>query len=345
MKSKGKLIYRIGVFLISLFLLQAPAAAIANGKFALVIHGGSGNIDPQSISHELREQYLNMLATALKAGEDILVNGGTSLDAVETVVKILEDSPLFNAGRGAVFNLEGKNELDASIMCGATHDAGAVAGLTTVKNPVSAARKVMENSPHVFIAGKGAETFAYEQGLEIVDPGYFFDQRRWEQYRDFIRNRVHRSRGQLDKLYDGDMKMGTVGAVALDLHGNIAAATSTGGMTGKYPGRIGDSPIIGAGNYASNLSCGVSATGHGEYFIRHMVAYDIAARVRYKGQSLKDAASDVVNGVLTDAGAFGGIIAIDKDGNIVMEFNSTAMFRGFVNSDGERGVWIFRQEK
>ncbi len=337
----GKLFIGIACSVFAFLFFINPEQATAKGKYALVIHGGSGNIDPQTISPDLYEQYLIMMATALKAGEEILQNGGTSLDAVETVVKILEDSPLFNAGKGAVFNQEGKNELDASIMCGATHNAGAVAGLTTVKHPVSAARKVMENSPHVFIAGKSAETFAYEQGLEIVGPGYFFDQRRWEQYRDYIRNRVNKTRSQLNDFYDQDIKMGTVGAVALDIYGNLAAATSTGGMTGKYPGRIGDSPVIGAGNYASNLSCGVSATGHGEFFIRNMVAYDIAARVRYNNQTLKEAAAEVVNKNLRQQGAYGGIIAIDKNGNIVMEFNTTAMFRGFVNSNGERGAWIF----
>jgi L-asparaginase / beta-aspartyl-peptidase len=254
------------------------------------------------------------------------------------VVKILEDSPLFNAGRGAVFNIEGKNELDASIMCGETLNAGAVSGITNIKNPVSAARKVMENSPHVFLSGKGAETFSYEQGLEVVDPSYFFDQRRWEQYREYLRSSVNRSRSSLDH----EVKMGTVGAVALDKEGNIAAATSTGGMTGKRYGRIGDSPIIGAGNYANNKSCGVSATGHGEFFIRNMVAHDISARILYKGQTLEEAATEVIQVNLKEQGANGGIIAIDKDGNIVMEFNTTAMFRGFVNSAGEKGAWIFK---
>ncbi len=313
------------------------AVSQENSKYALVIHGGAGNIAKESINEQQREEYLNKLANALKVGEDILGAGGSSLDAVEAVVKMLEDSPLFNAGKGAVFNIEGKNELDASIMCGNTHNAGAVTGLTTIKNPISAARAVMENSPHVFLSGKGAETFAYENGLEMVDPGYFFDQRRWDQYRQHIRNNVNRRRGYMDE----NLKMGTVGAVALDMEGNIAAATSTGGMTGKRYGRIGDSPIIGAGNYASNLSCGVSATGHGEFFIRNMVAYDIAARMHYAGQSLQDAAREVISVNLVEQEANGGIIAIDKDGNIVMEFNTTAMFRGYVNSEGKRGAWIF----
>jgi len=340
MNQATKGILGFAFFIVTLFISGVAVYGFAGGGYALVIHGGAGNIQPESLTPEQNEEYLNQLALALKVGEDILSKGGTSLDAVETVVKILEDSPLFNAGKGAVFNIDGKNELDASIMCGATHNAGAVTGLTTIKNPVSAARIVMEKSPHVFLSGKSAEAFAYENGLEIVDPGYFFDQRRWDQYREYVRQNINSRRSSLD-LYEGDVKMGTVGAVALDTHGNIAAATSTGGMTGKYPGRIGDSPLIGAGNYASNLSCGVSATGHGEYFIRNLIAYDLAARMQYKGQSLKDAAVDLIQGKLKEQNANGGIIAIDKDGNIVMEFNTTAMFRGFVNSRGERGAWIF----
>jgi L-asparaginase / beta-aspartyl-peptidase len=315
--------------------------AFASDTYALVIHGGAGIVAPESLTPEQQSEYLNALALALKTGGDILSAGGTSLDAVEAVVRQLEDSPLFNAGKGAVFNIDGKNEHDASIMCGATNNAGAVAGLSTVKNPISASRKVMENSPHVMLTGKSAELFAYEHGLEIVEPDYFFDQRRWEQYREFIRNNVNNKRSSND-LYDADSKMGTVGAVALDIHGNLAAATSTGGMTGKYPGRIGDSPIIGAGNYASNLSCGVSATGHGEFFIRNLVAYDIAARMLYKEQSLQSAASFVIQTKLVEQSANGGVIAIDKDGNIVMEFNTTAMFRGYLNSKGEKGVAIFK---
>lgn len=333
-----------GNFLLTGLMLMALTLCFglqgsARQPFAIVVHGGAGNIQRETIDSLQYEAYSNKLAEALKAGEEILKNGGSSLDAVEAAVRILEDSPLFNAGKGAVFNIDGKNELDASIMCGLTHNAGAVAGITTVRNPIAAARKVMENSPHVLLTGRGAETFAYEQGLEIVEPGYFFDQRRWEQYRQYIRNNVQRSRSSLD----AEQKMGTVGAVALDMHGNIAAATSTGGMVGKRYGRIGDSPIIGAGNYASNMACGVSATGHGEYFIRNMVAYDIAARMIYAGQSLQEAARQVISVNLVEQGAYGGIIAIDKEGNVVMEFNTTAMFRGFIVSDGNKGVFIFKE--
>jgi L-asparaginase / beta-aspartyl-peptidase len=325
-------------FLLYLAIVLLNFQSYASKPYALVLHGGSGNIDPATMPAEWQEPYLVAMAEALKAGETILEKGGSSIDAVEAVVRMLEDSPLFNAGKGAVFNIEGKNELDASVMCGKTLNAGAVAGVTNLKNPVSAARKVMENSPHVFLSGKGADTFGYEQGLEIVDPSYYFDQRRWDQYREFVRQ--SRSRSSLDSpMID---KMGTVGAVAIDMDGNIAAATSTGGMTGKRVGRIGDSPVIGAGNYANNLSCGVSATGHGEFFIRNMVAFDVSARILYNHQSLENASREVVQQILLDQEAYGGIIAIDKNGNVVMEFNTTAMFRGFVKSSGEKGVWIFK---
>lgn len=332
-----KLNNKLFPIILLLILVSTVNVIRAQGKYALVIHGGSGNIG--QLSEQQHEDYLNALALALQVGEELLKNGGTSLDVVEAVVRVLEDNPLFNAGKGAVFNLDGKNELDASIMDGASGNAGAVAGLTNIKNPVTAARKVMEKSPHVMLTGKNAEVFAYQNGAEIVDPGYFFTQNRWDQYREFLRNNVNNRRGSLD---DSDMKMGTVGAVVLDVHGNIAAATSTGGMTGKYPGRVGDSPLIGAGNYASNLSCGVSATGHGEYFIRNLVSYDIAARMLYKGQTLQQAAYDVVQGKLREQEANGGIIAVDKDGNVVMEFNTTAMFRGFINSSGEKFVAVFK---
>ena len=289
----------------------------------------------ESVSPEREVEYHEKLREALDAGEAILKIGGSSLDAVEAAVRILEDSPLFNAGRGAVFTAEGTNELDAAIMCGATLDAGAVAGITTLRNPISAARKVMENSPHVMLVGKGAEQFGYEQGLDVVDPSWFFDQRRWEQYREHLRRQ--QTRGALDV----NDKMGTVGAVALDMHGNLAAATSTGGMTGKRYGRVGDVPVIGAGTYANNATCAVSATGHGEFFIRYVVAHEISAMMMYKGVSLQNASEELINQTLKDIGANGGVIAVDKDGNVSMPFNTTAMFRGFVKSDGTHSVGIF----
>ena len=319
-----------------LLLFSFSVFSLASGKYVLVIHGGAGNIDPSTITTEREQEYYDKLREALEAGEAILSAGGSSLDAVVAAVMILEDSPLFNAGRGAVYTYDGTNELDASIMDGSNLNAGAVAGITTVKNPILAARKVMEESPHVFLTGRGAEQFAFEQGLEIVEPSYFFDQRRWDQFR-----RLQSERFQLRGQFDDDQKRGTVGAVALDVHGNLAAATSTGGMLGKRYGRIGDSPIIGAGNYANNQSCAVSATGHGEYFIRNVVAYDIAARILYGGQTLEDAANHLVLEKLAELEANGGVIAVDKDGNIAMPFNTTAMFRGFIRSTGETEVKIF----
>ncbi len=318
--------------LLTAFSLSSMAS---EGNYTLVIHGGAGNISRENISEEREKEYFEKLNEALSAGETILSEGGNSLDAVEAAVRILEDSPLFNAGKGAVFNYAGNNELDASIMCGNTLNAGAVAGVTNIRNPISGARKVMENSPHVMLTGKGAEQFCYEQGLDVVDPSYFFDQRRWEQYRNYLR----RSRQQ-GALYDNP-SLGTVGAVALDTHGNLAAATSTGGMTGKRFGRIGDSPVIGAGTYARNGAGAVSATGHGEFFIKHVVAYDIIAQMLYLDRSIDEAAMLLIHEVLGEMEVNGGVIAVDKDGNISMPFNTTGMFRGYVKSTGETGVMIF----
>ena len=323
-------------YLCFLFLLPlASALSQDRPDYVLVIHGGAGNIASESMSDERIEDYHQKLREALAAGEEILKADGSSLDAVEAAVRILEDSPLFNAGRGAVFTIDGANELDAAVMCGESLNAGAVAGITTIKNPVTLARKVMEVSPHVMMIGKGAEQFGYEMGMEVVDPSYFFDQRRWDQYREFLR-RQQGNRGALSP----DGKMGTVGAVALDKHGNLAAATSTGGMTGKRYGRVGDVPVIGAGTYANNASCAVSATGHGEYFIRHVVAHHISARMLYGHASLVDASNEIIHD-LASIQANGGVIAVDKKGNISMPFNTSAMFRGFVRSDGQSYTGIF----
>lgn len=311
--------------------------AYSQGNYALVIHGGAGNIARESITPEMEAAFLDKLREALKAGHEILSAGGSSLDATQAAVVILEDSPLFNAGRGSVFTIDGRNELDASIMDGSNLMAGAVAGVTTVKNPIKAARKVMENTRNVMLSGRGAEQFAFEQGLEVVDPSYFFDQRRWDQYREFLREN-----SPLRGSIASEMSMGTVGAVALDQQGNLAAATSTGGMTGKKQGRIGDAPIIGAGTYANNLSCAVSSTGHGEFFIRNAVAYDISARMLYLGETLEQATNYNIMVRLKQQGARGGVIAIDRKGNISMPFNTTAMFRGYIKSTGETEVKIFR---
>ena len=297
-------------------------------EYAVVVHGGAGNISPTHISPERAEALAAKLDEVLEKGMSVLKAGGTSMDAVEAVIRILEDSPLFNAGKGAVFTNEGKNELDASIMDGNTMNAGAVAGIGDIKNPISAARIVMERSPHVLLTGTGASRFVAAHGAKVVDSSYFHTERRWEQLQQ-----------QLKKT--GVEKYGTVGCVALDRYGNLAAGTSTGGMTNKRFGRIGDSPIIGAGNYANNNSCAVSATGHGEFFIRYTVAHDISALMQYAGLSVREAARKVIQDKLRDVGGSGGVICIDRQGNIAMEFNTTGMLRAYAKSGGEKVVSVF----
>jgi beta-aspartyl-peptidase (threonine type) len=299
--------------------------------YAIVIHGGAGNISPQFISPERADALSEKMAEVLEKGISILESGGTSMDAVERVIRIMEDSPLFNAGKGAVFTNDGKNEMDASIMDGRTLNTGAVAGIGDIKNPISAARIVMEKSPHVLLSGKGASKFVASQGCEVVDSNYFYTERRWKQLQQQL------NKAQVEKY-------GTVGCVALDRDGNLAAGTSTGGMTNKRFGRIGDSPIIGAGNYANNNSCAVSATGHGEYFIRYTVAHDISALMQYGGLSLQAAASSVIQEKLKEAGGKGGVICVDKQGNIAMEFNTTGMLRAYATAKGERVVKVFEQQ-
>lgn len=311
----------------------------------IVIHGGAGTIKKENLSPELQKEYENKLKEALEAGYKILKNGGTSLDAVEATIKILEDSPLFNAGKGAVFTNKEKNELDASIMDGKTNQAGAVAGVTNVKNPISAARKVMENSKHVMMARDGAEEFAKAQGLEIVDSKYFYTERRYQSILKAKKKEKNKQKDQGNVSDEqGDYKFGTVGCVALDKNGNLAAGTSTGGMTNKKYGRVGDSPIIGAGTYANNKTCAVSATGHGEYFIRNVVAYDISALMEYKNLSVQEAANEVINNKLMSIGGSGGVIALDSEGNIAMPFNTAGMYRGYIDKEGNLVVKIFSNE-
>jgi len=324
----------IYTFIATIFiLLSFRANSQSPGTYTLVIHGGAGNITPANLSAVIAAQFEAKLIEVLRHGDSILKAGGTSLNAVESCIRIMEDCPLFNAGKGAVFDAEGKNELDAAIMDGKTGMAGAVAGVTTIRNPITAARAVMEKSEHVLLTGKGAETFAAEQGIEIVSPAYFFTQQRWNDYLK-VKNR-------LDSINNVDKKHGTVGCVALDKYGNLAAGTSTGGMTFKKYGRIGDSPIIGAGTYADNNTCAVSATGHGEFFIRNVVAYDISALMKYKGLSLINAANEVIMIKLKNQGGTGGIIAVDHKGNIAMPFNTQGMFRGFIKEGGEMKVAMF----
>lgn len=319
-------------------------------KYAIVIHGGAGTILKKDLSEEQQKAYYNKLQEALNAGYSILEKGGSSTDAVIEAIKIMEDSPLFNAGKGAVFTHEATNEMDASIMEGKEQNAGAVGGIKTIKNPIVAARLVMDKSQHVMLTGKGADEYAKENGLEIVDSAYFFNQKRYDQLQKIIKT----EKIQLDHIEDDegylidpgalkDSKFGTVGAVALDQDGNIAAGTSTGGMTNKKYGRVGDSPIIGAGTYADNNTCGVSCTGHGEYFIRKVVAYDVIALMEYKQMSLKEAAHYIVHEKLVTFGGSGGLIAIDKDANVVMPFNTMGMYRGYKKWNGENVVKIFKE--
>ena len=312
------------LFLIIL-ILQASCAQNQNSnkkdalenKFGIVIHGGAGTILKKNMSDEKEEQYKAKLKEAIYVGYEILNNGGSSIDAVEKSIIVLENSPLFNAGKGSVFSNRKINEMDASIMCGKTLNAGAVSGVTNVKNPISLALAVMNKSEHVMLSNEGAENFAKVQGLKIVDPSYFYSERR---YRSLLKNIKNE-------------KYGTVGAVALDKYGNLSSGTSTGGMTNKKWGRIGDSPIIGAGTYANNKTCAISSTGWGEFFIRGVIAYDISAIMEYQNLSLKEAASNVIQGKLKKMGGRGGVIGIDRNLNSIMEFNTQGMYRASYIND------------
>lgn len=310
---------------------STAAGELKPGPITIVIHGGAGTILKQNMTPEKEQAYHAALEAALDSGYMVLERGGKSIDAVIAAIKVMEDSPLFNAGKGAVFTNEGKNELDASIMDGSNLMAGAVAGVTTIKNPITAAHAVMMKSEHVMMIGKGAEKFAQEQGLTIVDPSYFFDSTRYKQLLKAKENESNREAWMYDPFIK-DKKFGTVGAVALDQFGNIAAGTSTGGMTNKRYGRVGDAPIIGAGTYASNTSCGVSATGWGEYFIRLGVARDIAALMEYGNLTVAGAADSVVMKKLPKLGGDGGIIALDRQGNFTMTFCTEGMYRGYRNA-------------
>ncbi len=301
---------------------QAPPS----WDYGLVVHGGAGRITRENVDAEKEQLYRSKLEQVIRHGNEILSDGGTSLDAVEAVIVMLEDSPLFNAGKGAVFTAEGKNELDASIMDGRTRNSGAVAGITRVRNPISLARIVMEESPHVMMATAGAEAFAEKHDVTMEPDEYFRTEQRWQDLQTKLK--------EVDKL-------GTVGCVALDTFGNLSAGTSTGGMTFKQFGRVGDSPIIGAGTYADNSTCAVSCTGHGEFFIRFVVAYDISALMKYRQLPLDEAASTVINKTLVEAGGRGGAIAIDRQGNISMPFNTEGMYRGFMRSGEEPTIEMF----
>jgi beta-aspartyl-peptidase (threonine type) len=307
---------------------------VEDAPIVMVIHAGAGTIKRDTMAPEREAQIRAALLEALQAGYSLLESGASALDAVEAACRVLEDSPEFNAGKGAVFTNQGKNEMDASIMDGSTTLAGAVASVTTIRNPISAARRVMENTKHVMLVGRGAELFAAEQGLEIIDPDYFFTQRRW----DALLKAKEREREE-----EAEEK-GTAAALALDSHGNLAAGTSTGGLTNKMHGRVGDTPIIGAGTYANNTTCAVSGTGQGEFFMRGLVAYQVSALMEFAGISVEEAAQRVIDERVTARGGQGGLIALDKHGNVAMPFNTAGMYRGYWREGAEPQVLIYGDE-
>lgn len=341
----------VGVMLVALSGALSTTMAQSDGSYpiTLAIHGGAGTILPENMTPELEASYRAKLTEALQVGHGVLQEGGSSLDAVVATLQVLEDSPLFNAGKGAVFTSDGVVEMDASIMDGASRNAGAIAGVRHVQHPITLARLVMEESPHVMLVGDGAEVFAREHGVAMVPNTYFHTERRRRQL-----EAAQQADTPTGSLVPGvvpdesgvfpEHKYGTVGAVALDQQGNLAAGTSTGGMTNKRWGRVGDSPIIGAGTYADNATCAVSATGHGEYFIRGVVAYDIAAMMAYEGRSLQDAATAVIMDKLGALGGTGGVIALDRSGNVAMPFNTPGMYRGHIDAAGEIVVQIYQDE-
>ncbi len=332
--------------IISFCLLNLAAQSGNKKAFTLVIHGGAGTILKSTMTPEKEKAYNQGLEAALQAGYKVLNNGGKALDAVEASIKVLEDNPLFNAGKGSVFTNDGRNEMDAAIMDGSNLKAGAVAGVTTVKNPITAARAVMEKTEHVMLTGAGADKFAKQAGCIIVNPSYFFTEPRWKalqkaKLEDSL-NTIKKN-GLLKQPGNHDYKYGTVGAVAVDVYGNLAAATSTGGMTNKKFGRVGDAPIIGAGTYADNNTCAVSCTGWGEYFIRLIMAKSIADRVEFAHMNLTDAANEMVMKKLPALGGDGGLIAVDKQGNVAMPFCTEGMYRGYIKSTGEKVIKIYKE--
>ncbi|MDM7861059.1 isoaspartyl peptidase/L-asparaginase [Alteromonas sp. ASW11-36] len=335
--------YRL-IILWVFFSVQVAANEVHKGPIAIAIHGGAGTITQAALTPEQDAAYRAALEAALIAGYEELKTGQPGQVAVVKAIQLMEQSPLFNAGIGSVYTYDGVHELDASIMHGLTREAGAVAGVTNIKSPIAAALAVMESSPHVLLTGKGAEVFAQQQGLTVVDNSYFNTDRR--------RRALQRAKQHLDQQtsmqqlfsINAEYKFGTVGVVVLDSEGNLVAGTSTGGMTAKRYGRVGDSPIIGAGTFADNSSCAVSATGHGEYFIRYNVAADICARMQYQKLSLAEASDVVINQVLKDAGGDGGVVAVDFAGNVAMPFNTEGMYRASIDSAGVKVIAIYREE-
>lgn len=328
------------VLCLSLLLLATGPVWAATPM--LVIHGGAG-VEKSSLSPEEQAQAREAMQRALRAGHAVLTRGGSAVDAVAVTITVLEDAPQFNAGRGAVFTHDGKNELDAAIMDGASGKAGAIAGVHTVKNPILLARSVMDRSKHVMLVGDGAEQFAREQGIALVDPSYFRTEKRWQQLQKARKAEAGDRQAQAELDLETAKHFGTVGALALDRDGHLAAGTSTGGMTNKRYGRVGDAPIIGAGTYA-NTQCAVSGTGWGEFYIRAVAAYDICARMKYAGQSLQQAAEAVIDQQIPKAGGDGGAIALDAQGNAAFPFNTDGMYRGWIGADGTAHVAIFKDE-
>ncbi len=345
-----RLIYSLlGILLFNSGFSQNRAGKPAE-NYVLVIHGGAGTILKSQMSPEKEKAYRDALTLALQQGYAVLQSGGKAIDAVTAAILVMEDNPLFNAGKGAVFTSEGKNEMDAAVMDGSGLQAGSVAGVTVIRNPILAARAVMEKSNHVMMAGKGAEKFAADQGLQIVDPSYFYTEERWKglqrvRQEDSMKTELDHGGKKTTQAFlfeNKDSKFGTVGAVALDKSGNLAAGTSTGGMTNKKYGRIGDAPIIGAGTYANNKTCAISCTGWGEYFIRLVVAKTISDMMQYGKFSLADAANELVMKQVPALGGDGGLIAVDRNGRYAMPFNTEGMYRGVVHADGKIEVLIYK---
>ncbi len=334
---------RLVSFLFALSIAYPLAAADSGGRqerVVIVVHGGTADADDRKgMTPQLEKEKRRGLEAAAKSGYEKLKSHGSSLDAVEAAIRVFEDDPLFNAGKGAVFTHEGKNEMDASIMDGRTMKAGAVADVTVIRNPISAARAVMERTRHVLLVSKGAEQFAREAGLPIVDPSYFYTERRWQELQKALQQEKADKTGALAR--PPKKHLGTVGAVALDEHGNLAAGTSTGGITNKRPGRVGDSPIIGAGTYADNEGAAISCTGVGEYFIRYAAAHDVDCLMRYKGYPIQKAADAVINGRLKNAGGEGAMIGLDAKGNKAISSNSEGIFHAWVTEDGAVHSGIF----
>ena len=326
--------------------MRSSAQQPLKPKYVLAIHGGAGTILKENMTDSLEQAYIEKLTESLQAGYDQIKQGKSSLDAIEAAIHVMEDSPLFNAGKGAVFTNQGKNELDAAIMDGSNLKAGAVAGITTIKNPISAARAVMDKSEHVMMVGRGAEEFAANNGLEVVDPRYFWTKQRWEGLQRALERDAERAELDHDDKKAflppyKDEKFGTVGCVALDQHGNLAAGTSTGGMTNKKFGRVGDSPIIGAGTYANNATVAISCTGWGEYYIRTVAAYNVSSKIQNAKMGVREASQAVIQEI-EQLGGDGGMIAIDRNGEVAMPFNTQGMYRGKVTADGKITVEIYK---